>query len=255
MTIDLITVIILIGVGFIAGAINAAVGAGTLIVFSALLGLGLPPVLANGTNTTGLSFGGVSSALAYRAELKNRLRILRMPMLLTFVAAILGSSLVVVLPDRVFVAVVPWLIILATLLVATGPLILRRFRSWSDAQADGLPTADLPFWAALVAVYGGYFGAGQGVMYMAVLGLRYDASVQRCNGAKNLLASVANISAALVFIIAGQVVFLAALAIAFGAMLGGYLGGRVARKLPEVALRALGVVVGFLAAGYVLIHH
>lgn len=248
---------VIVVAGFVAGAINGVVGSGTLITFGSLVAIGVPPVLANGTNTTGLSFGGFSSAYAYRTELRDRWRDLRKPILATGVGAGCGALLVVRLPEEVFSAVVPWLIASATALVAVQPL-RSRIRSRAPKQVRTTQT-NTPVsrrlwpWTAAVGVYGGYFGAAQGIVLMAVLTWLYDTRVQFSNAAKNLLASVANIVAAGVFVISGFVLWPAALLLAIGAIAGGYLGARWARRLPEVVLRGMVVAVGILATVVLLI--
>jgi len=243
-----LTFALLAAAGFAGGFINAAVGSGTLIVYPALLAAGLSPVLANGTNTAGLSPGSFMSAWAYRAELRDRMTRLRRPILATVVGAALGATLVVALPSTVFVAIVPWLVGLATLLVALQPVLARTVR----AHRAGQPRRVWP-WTGLIGVYGGYFGAAQGVMLMAALGLVYDTDPQRANGAKNILAACANVTAALVFALAGAVSWLAALAVAAGSIPGGYVGGRIARRLPGMVLRALVVVIGIGATLYLVL--
>ena len=243
-----LTFALLAAAGFAGGFINAAVGSGTLIVYPALLAAGLPPVLANGTNTAGLSPGSFMSAWAYRAELRDRMTRLRRPILATVVGAALGATLVVALPSTVFVAIVPWLVGLATLLVALQPVLARTVR----AHRAGHPRRVWP-WTGLIGVYGGYFGAAQGVMLMAALGLVYDADPQRANAAKNILAACANVTAALVFALAGAVSWLAALAVAAGSIPGGYVGGRIARRLPGTVLRALVVLIGIGATLYLVL--
>lgn len=237
--------------GLLGGAVNAVVGSGTLISFPVLVAAGIPPVPANGTNTTGLSFGSFSSALAYRSELRPHWRYLRFPVLASLIGAACGASLVLVFPPTVFEFLVPWLIAMAAILVAIQPRVNR----W----VSGRPSIHrhpvlLPLGAGIVGIYGGYFGAGQGVMLMAVLGATYDSDMQIANGAKNLLAAVANITAAVVFIVTGNVVWLAAMTLAIGAIVGGYVGGRLARKIASVWLRRIVVAVGFVAAIALAVH-
>jgi uncharacterized membrane protein YfcA len=240
---------LLVLAGFAGGAINAAVGSGTLLVYPALLAVGIPPVAANGTNTTGLSPGSFFAAWAYRQELAGRMRILLRPLVATVIGAGIGAGLVVAMPARVFTSLVPWLVALATLLIAVQPLVSR----WTKEHRE--PGQHLLWpWTGAVGIYGGYFGAAQGVMLMAVLGVRYDPSTQRANGAKNLLAASANATAAVVFALAGVVVWVAALAVALGAIPGGYAGGRLARRLPNSILRALVVVIGVGATLYLVLH-
>ena len=243
--------LIAMGAGVLAGAINAIVGSGTLLTYPFLLTTGLSPVVANGTNNVGLSVGGAASAWAYRGELGPRMRVLAIPMLFTICGAVIGSSLVVRLPERVFTTIVPWLILASVILVAVQPMLKR----WLARRKDHLVKIgiDLPAWTGLIGIYGGYFGAGQGIMYMGVLGLRYDADMQQANGAKNLLAASGNLISAVVFIAAGMWSWTFALAIGLGSIVGGYVGGRFARRIPAPALRFIVIGVGVYAAGYLFI--
>jgi uncharacterized membrane protein YfcA len=243
--VDLGTLAWLAAAGFIGAAMNGVVGAGTLITFPALLAAGAPPVIANGTNTLGLSVGSWSSAIAYRRELTGRAWLIRPALIGSAIGAMGGAILVIALPEAVFAAAVPWLILTATLLVATQPLIARRMHHRSATKPrgrGGLTTA-----IAASGIYGGYFGAGQGVVLMAVLGWLYDSSPQHANAAKNLFAATANITAALVFAISGRVWWWAALVIAVAALPGGTIGARAARRLRPAALRFAVVLVGLIA--------
>lgn len=242
------TFALLVAAGFGGGAINAAVGSGTLLTYPALLAAGVPPVSANATNAAGLSPGGLSSAWAYRVELRDRIHRLRWALIASLVGGALGATLVVSLPEKVFVTLVPWLVGTATVLVAVQPLIARVVgEHHEDRRRSVWP------WTGLVGVYGGYFGAAQGVMLMAVLGLVYDRDTQRSNAAKNLCGGAANLAAAAVFALAGVIVWLAALAVAIGAIAGGYVGGRAARRLPRSVLRGLVVAVGAGATAYLVL--
>lgn len=245
---DPATFLLLVLAGFAGGFINAAVGSGTLLVYPALLAAGIPPVAANGTNTTGLSPGSFFAAWAYRAELRDRMHRLARPILATVVGAALGATLVVVLPSRVFTSLVPWFVGAATVLVAVQPLIARSLTE----HPHGVHRRLWP-WTGAVGVYGGYFGAAQGVMLMAVLGLAYDVDPQRSNAAKNILAASANVTAAVVFALSGAVAWIAALAVATGSIPGGYVGGRVARRLPALVLRGLVVLIGVGATLYLVL--
>lgn len=241
--------VILALTAFAASGINSMVGGGTLLTFGVLTALGFPPIVANGTSTTGVSLGSFASAWAYRSELRGR--VLKGAIASTVVMSVVGAALVVTLPSWVFSAVVPWLILLAVALVAAQPILDRFVRS--HESSDDIPVhRDLPVWTGLVGLYGGYFGAGQGVMYMAALGLRYDSRTQHANAAKNLLSASANITAGIVFIIAGAFAPLAALAIAIGGVAGGYGGARIARRLSDVVLRIIVVAVGLAAAALVV---
>lgn len=248
MDLSIGTFILLTAAGFAGGFINAAVGSGTLIVYPALIAAGIVPVSANGTNTAGLAPGNLAAAWAYRRELRERLVELRKPVIAAVIGAALGAALVVSLPSTVFTSVVPCLVGAATVLVAVQPLVVR----WLKSREHGDRRRLWP-WSGAIAIYGGYFGAAQGVMLMAVLGLVYDADSQRSNAAKNILAATANLTAAVVFAVSGVVVWLAALAVAIGSVPGGYVGGHVSRRLPNYVLRGLVVVVGIGATVYLLV--
>jgi uncharacterized protein len=233
--------------GFAGGAINGVVGAGTIITFPVLLASGLPPVVANGTNTFGLSFGAASSAFAYRRELATGGRVLRWAVLSGMVGAAVGAVLVLALPESVFTAAVPWLIASATAMVAFQPLLARWLRKPTSRSRIERPRG-LAVGIGLSGIYGGYFGAGQGVLLMGVLGWLYDRDPQHANAAKNLFAGIANMTAALVFVLAGRVSWVAALLLAVGAIIGGTVGARGARRLSPQILRAAVVIIGVAAA-------
>ena len=250
-----IAVLALVAAGATAGAINGVVGSGSLITFSTLLAVGVPPVAANGTNTTGLFPGSFASAYAYRRELRDRLRTLRFPIIATTVGAAIGALLVVALPEAVFASVVPWLIATATVMVAVQPwrARLRARRGAASEPVQSTQRRRLWPWTGAVGVYGGYFGAAQGIVLMAILTWIYDARVQYSNAAKNLLASVANVVAAVVFALSGYVVWPAALVLMVASTASGYLGGRWARRMPEVVLRGMVVAVGIVSTTFLVI--
>jgi len=249
--VELTTFLILVAAGLAAGIINAVVGSGTLIVYPVLIALGVPPVLANGTNTTGLCLGSLASAVGYRRELKGRMRRLAAPLVGTVVAATFGAWLVIALPAHVFASVVPWLILMAAVMVAIQPRVGRWLKSRRGDKPHSLVT--LTAGTSTVGIYGGYFGAAQGVFYMAVLGVLYDSNIQRSNGAKNLLASAANLTAAVVFALSGRVLWLAALAVAIGAIAGGFTGAHIGRRLPDKAMRIALVTIAVISAVVLLV--
>jgi uncharacterized membrane protein YfcA len=235
--------------GMAAGAINTLVGSGTLITFPVLLAFGYSPVTANVSNTVGLVPGSMSGVLGYRRELggqRDRLLKLGPASLLGGVA---GAVLLLVLPSEAFDTIVPALIAIGVLLVVTGPAIGRRVAARHEARG-GLPDHGAPWvWPAVfgTGVYGGYFGAAQGVLLMAVLGIGIDDDLQRHNATKNVLALIVNAVAALVFIAVADVDWAVAGLIALGAVLGGQIGAGVGRRLPPAALRVVIVVVGVAA--------
>ena len=240
--------------GIWAGTINTVVGSGTLITFPVLLAVGLPPVTANVSNTLGLAPGSVSGAIGYRAELRGqRPRLVRLGAA-SALGGVIGAVLLLELPAGAFKDIVPALIVLALVLVVVQPRLSEHFA----ARAEGARLAVTPLLWVLVlgtGVYGGYFGAAQGVILVAIMGVLLDESLQRINAAKNVLAALVNGIAAVVFIIVSvsHVNWLAAALIAAGSVIGGVIGARVGRRLSPVALRAVIVLVGLFAIGKLLI--
>lgn len=233
--------------GVWAGGINTVVGSGTLVTFPALLAIGLPPVSANITNTLGLFPGSFTGAYGYRRELSGqRNRVLALAPATVFGAA-LGAVLLLVLPSSAFDAIVPVLIVLSLVLVVFG----RRITTWlTDRGHEVSADVHRPLWfsTGFVGVYGGYFGAAQGVLQMGFLGVFLDDTLQRHNALKNVLAGLVNLVAAIVFVAIGRHIdWAAAGLVAIGSVVGGVLGARVGRRLPPTALRVLIVVVGIAA--------
>jgi uncharacterized membrane protein YfcA len=232
--------------GLAAGTINTVVGSGTLITFPVLLAVGYPPVLANVSNTVGLVPGSASGAIGYRAELAGqRQRLLRLGSAST-VGAVLGAVALLTAPEDAFRAIVPVLIALACVLVVVQPRLSPWLaaRGRSDRQHGG---ALLYVGVLLTGIYGGYFGAAQGVLLIAVMGLLLDENLQRINAAKNVLAGLVNLVAAVVFIAVTDVAWEAAGLIAAGSVVGGQLGARLGRRIPPDVLRAIIVLVGIAA--------
>ncbi|MGI8781215.1 MAG: sulfite exporter TauE/SafE family protein [Solirubrobacteraceae bacterium] len=226
-----------------AGVINTVVGSGTLITFPVLLSTGLPPLAANVANNVGLAPGSISGAVGYRKELSGTTsRVVRFS-----IAALLGGAagalLLVVVPPGVFRIVAPVLIALAILLVLAEAWLGRRLAAWRQAASPhGSPTMIAAVFST--SVYGGYFGAGQGVILLAVMGLLLAESLQQVNALKNVLQAVDNVASALLFIAVTQVEWLAVALLAGGAVAGGQIGARVGRRLPQSMLRAAIVVIG-----------
>lgn len=237
--------------GMAAGTINTLVGSGTLITFPTLLAFGIPPVTANVSNNVGLVTGSLSGTLASRAELVGQGRRNWRLGPASLLGGAVGAILLLVLPSSVFAAVVPVLIGLGVVLVIFQPRIsawvARRHESLGGLPEDGA------WWVrpgvALAGVYGGYFGAAQGVLLMAILGNGVDDSLQRLNATKNLLSTVVNGIAAVLFIALEHIDWTVAGLIAAGAVVGGQLGARVARRLPSAVLRGVIVLVGTVALG------
>jgi uncharacterized membrane protein YfcA len=241
-------VAVLLG-GVWAGTINTVVGSGTLVSFPILVAVGLPPVTANVSNSIGLVPGSVTGAVGYRRELEGQADRLRWLVPATTVGGALGAVLLLWLPAAAFEAVVPVLIGLGVLLVVLGPRIQRLVAARHEASG-GLPERGAWWvWPAVfgTGVYGGYFGAAQGVLLMAIFGIGIDDHVQRHNAVKNVLAALVNAVAALVFIVVADVDWRAVVLLAIGAVIGGVVGAAVGRRLSPALLRAVIVVVGVVA--------
>jgi uncharacterized membrane protein YfcA len=232
--------------GLAAGAINTVVGSGTLITFPVLLALGVPPVTANVSNTIGLVPGSVSGAWSYRRELDGqRHRLIRLGAA-SLLGGIAGALLLLVLPAGVFKTAVPVLIIVALGLVIAQPWLARRLTATGHDQPDGRPVL---LWGlvGLTGVYGGYFGAAQGVLLIAILGTLLEADLQRMNALKNVLTGLVNGVAGVIFIALASPNWTYVAIIAVGSALGGQVGGVIGRRLSPVALRGVIVVVGVAA--------
>jgi uncharacterized protein len=232
------------GAGLAAGCINVIVGSGSLITFPVLLALGYPPVVANVSNTVGLVPGSASGVYGYRRELTGqRVRLLALGAA-SVLGAITGGLLLLVLPAETFEIVVPVLIALACVLVVVQP----RLSSWLGGRRRH-PHGGPWLWIGVLAsgVYGGYFGAAQGVVLMALLAIFLDENLQRVNAVKNVLAGVVNGSAAVLFILVAHVNWAVVVFIAAGSMIGGLAGASIGRRLPPMVLRVLIVIVGVAA--------
>ncbi|MFI9002924.1 sulfite exporter TauE/SafE family protein [Streptomyces sp. NPDC053541] len=236
-----------------AGAINAMVGSGTLITFPTLLAFGYPPVLANVSNNIGLVPGVLSAAYGYRRELKGQLRRLLRFGAASLLGGLAGALLLLTLPAGAFDAVVPVLILAACVLVMLQPRLNRwlKERQGAAAAKDG----GVPMWCGVLGagVYGGYFGAAQGVLLMGLFGSFLRDDLQRLNAAKNVLASIVNGVAAVVFIAVADVDWTVAAVISVGSTLGGLVGAKVGRTLPPNVLRGVIVTVGVTAATVMIV--
>ncbi len=230
-----------------AGGINAVVGSGSLITFPTLLAFGFPAVIANVSNNVGLVPGNLSGSFGYRRELAGQRG--RLLWLSAFAAAgsLAGAILLLWLPASAFTLVVPVLILIACVLV----LIQPRLSTWVATRRESRDGARSPVLATGVLVsgtYGGYFGAAQGVLLIGLLGSFLDRDLQRVNGAKNVLVTIVNATAALVFVLLADVNWVVAALIAVGSTAGGLLGARLGRRLPPLALRIFVVVIGVVSA-------
>jgi uncharacterized protein len=231
--------------GIAAGTINTIVGSGTLVTFPTLLAVGYSPVVANVSNTLGLVPGSLSGALGYRRELGGqRGRLIRLGSA-SLLGGITGAFLLLWLPSAAFSAIVPVLIGVGCVLVLVQPWIARRVQPPQTCPPHGSALV----WGLvyLAGAYGGYFGAAQGVLLIAILGLTLPETLQRVNAAKNVLALLVNAVAAVVFVAIAHIAWAAAAAIALGSVIGGQLGATVGRRLPPTALRLFVALIGVLA--------
>lgn len=240
--------------GMSAGTINTIVGSGTLITFPTLLLLGVPPVSANISNNIGLVAGGITGIHGYRRELVgSRADLVRLvPM--TVMGATTGALLLLVLDPAAFNAIVPVLILLGVVLVFVAP----RMSAWAAGHSTGASSAwtmrAMQGGVFLAGIYGGYFGAAQGVILMGLLSILSTMHIQRVNGYKNVLGTVANGVAAVVFLVVArdQVDWQVVVLIAVGALAGGWIGSTIGRRLSPPVLRLVIAVIGFLAIGKVV---
>ncbi len=231
--------------GVVAGTVNTIVGSGSLVTFPTLLAVGYPPLLANVSNTVGLVPGSVSGSIGYRRELAGQRRRCLIFGACSAAGAVTGGLLLLSLPGKVFAAVVPVLILLACLLIAVQPTLKRLIGSGPSRPGR---VASGMFGVYLTGVYGGYFGAAQGVILVALLGVVLDEGMQRVNALKNVLAGVVNAVAAVLFICLTDIAWQPAALIAVGSIVGALAGARLGRRIPDSALRAAIVVVGTVVA-------
>lgn len=252
MTLVEALLVVVTGVG--AGVLSSTVGVASLLSFPVLVALGLPPVVANVTNTLGMIPAGLGGVVGYRDEVREAGRIAWVIVLVCAGGAVLGAALLLGLPPGVFEAVVPYLILFTCLLVGIQPRVAawlrgRHERRHGEARAERRhmsPTTTV--FATITGMYGGYFGAGAGVMMVAVLGLGTDLELRVVNGLKTLSLMVGNIVAGLIFVFVADPRWDVAAVLAAGSLVGGYVGARVGRKLPDAVFRWAVVAAGVVAA-------
>jgi uncharacterized protein len=226
--------------GAVAGGVNTVVGSGSLVTFPTLLAVGYPAVTANVSNSIGLVPGGVSGSIGYREELRGQGRRTAILAVGTTIGAVIGGVLLLELPSAVFDAVVPALILLAVALMAFRPTPERHEggKNMPGGVASSFATG----------IYGGYFGAAQGIILMSLLRLCFADNLQVLNAIKNVLAGIANLVAGILFVFAAHVAWGAAALIAVGSTAGAQVGARYGRRLPEEALRRIVIVYGVIVA-------
>jgi uncharacterized membrane protein YfcA len=232
--------------GVVAGTINTVVGSGTLVTFPVLLAFGYPPVTANVSNTIGLVPGSVAGAVGYRRELSGQLQRATPLLIASAIGGSTGAILLLILPASAFKAIVPAFIAIALVLIVLQKRLSRMLaKHHAHARERAGPVATVGVFGS--GVYGGYFGAAQGILLLSILGLAIDDDLQRLNALKVVLAGLVNLVAGAIFVFAAHVAWLAALLIAAGSVLGGIVGARGGRRLPDPVLRAVIVVIGISA--------
>ncbi|HET7398093.1 MAG TPA: sulfite exporter TauE/SafE family protein [Intrasporangium sp.] len=232
-----------------AGLINTIVGSGTLLTFPTLLFFGVSPLVANVSNNIGLVAGGITGSWGYRAELTGQAPTLRRLMPLSFAGSVVGAGLLLVLPASAFRSIVPVLILIALALVLVGPRLQARMAVRHDGADPPWHAPVLGAGVFVAGMYGGYFGAAQGVLLMGLFSLLSAEPLQRLNAYKNVLALIVNVVAAVVFVLFARssidwpIVGL----VAVGAFAGGVLGAHVGRRIPPAVLRGIIVTIGVVA--------
>jgi uncharacterized protein len=238
--------LVLVVVGAIASGINAVAGGGSLLSFPALVGMGVPALVANATNSLALWPGSIAGAAGFASKLPRMKRTLLTMLVPSALGGAAGAWLLVSTPERAFKVIVPILVLTATVLLALQP----RIRRWSLQHRRQLPTSAAIALQVAVAVYGGYFGAGQGILMLAVLGLMTDGTIHELNAVKALLALLINLVASVLFLVRGLVVLWPALALMSGAVAGGYIAARLSQRLDAEKLRRAIVVLGFVMTSW-----
>lgn len=242
-----IELLFLAAAGLLAGFINGVAGGGSLVSFPALLAVGVPALSANVTSTIGIWPGYLGGVAGFRGELvgdEQRARLRRLAPA-TAAGAVSGVVLLLTTPAEAFAAAVPWLILFACALFAVQPLLVKRLRSQEVGHSRRVP---LQVGVFLGSAYGAYFGAGLGVVLLAVLGLTVADKLPRLNGLRSVISLAVNTIAALLFVATAPVVWAAAATMAISSFGGGYLGARVARRLSPNVLRAAVVVLGVIVS-------
>jgi uncharacterized membrane protein YfcA len=253
----------ILAAGFWAGMINVVVGSGTLVTFPTLLLFGYPPLVANVSNNIGLVGGGITGTFGYRRELGGRARELRRLLPASVLGGVTGAVLLLILPAAAFRTIVPVLIAIGLCMVVWGPALQRRAARGRDGGTDDgrLSTLTRPRLATvlvgvyLLGIYGGYFGAAQGVLIIGLMSVLTSEGIQSITGLKNLLVTAVNAVAAVTFLLVSpeSVDWTVVALIAVGASVGGVVGARFGRRLPPLLMRALIVVVGVAAIARMLI--
>lgn len=241
---DPLNVILLLAAAFVAGALNAVAGGGSFLTLPALVFTGMPPVIANATGTVALLPGYVSGALGFREDLEAPPGLsLRTLVVLSLVGGAIGAGLLLVTNDKTFSKIVPWLLMLATILFAVGPTLLRKL---NDGQSGHASTGKSATGLLAVSIYGGYFNGGLGILLLALFGLLGQNKLNAMNGMKNVVSALLTAIAVAIYAWGGVVAWSQALVMMIAATAGGYFGARLARRIPAPVLRAGIVVIGLI---------
>lgn len=243
---DPATLALLLLAAMAAGALNAVAGGGSFFTFPALLFAGVPAVPANATSTVSLWPASLASAAAFREDLAHERRALRTLGAVSLLGGLAGALLLLVTPERAFEGLVPWLLLVATLVFAVGPWLTARLR----ARALHLPLAGMALVQLVVATYGGYFGGGMGILMLAAFAAMGMDDLNAMNGLKAILGVLINGVAVAAFVLAGIVAWQHALPMLAAGIVGGYAGARMSRKVPKQAVRAFVVLVGAALTTY-----
>lgn len=235
-------IILLIGSGFLAGVINSVAGGGTFFTFPALIFAGVSPISANVTSTIAVWPGAVSSAVAYRKQLRLKRRDMMALMVTSFIGGGIGAIILLVTPVQTFETLIPWLMLVATLLFAFGDKLRKAAIAAEEVQYCSPKSMGLQM---AIALYGGYFGAGIGILMLAMLNLLGLRDIHQMNALKTVLGSAINGVAVIIFLFSGLVDWQAAAIMVLAAIIGGYVGAHYAQKMPKIWVKKFVVLVGF----------
>jgi uncharacterized protein len=250
---DYIDLFLFFGVSLIAGAINSVAGGGTFLTFPFFILTGLSPLTANVMSTIALWPGAVASAFAYRKQLTLPRAKLKEFILVSMIGCLVGTTLLLALPEKSFETAVPWLLLFATLLFTFGGRSIRWFHSLSATAGSTSHMVGLAL-QFVIAIYGGYFGAGQGILMLAMLQLLGMHHIHQMNAVKSLLGASINVVAFTIFVVTGKVVWALAPVMIAGAIVGGYLGSHGAMRVSPQKVRGFVSAIGFIMTGYFFLH-
>lgn len=228
----------------LGGAINSVAGGGSFLTFPALILAGVPAIPANATNNTAMWLGVVASARGYREEVRAHRHLLVAASIVSLIGAVIGAVLLLHTPPKVFVRMIPWLLLFATAVFAISPFVTKT----RDTARPHTPLQLVVQF--LIAIYGGYFGAGMGILMLAVLSFSGLPNMNAANGLKNVLSIVINGTAVIPFVIAGIIVWKIALLMAIFTMIGGYAGSRFFRRVPSAITRVVVLCIGVAMSAY-----